>query len=958
MLIKKKHSVLSLLLCLLLFMNTYSDMYYAATPLDNDLMESNSTEHNNTEELIQIIDDSHSTNSHDEKDVDPASYEFYLIFEKRIYEIGESIFLSFVLKCDSTIESITSESQGFSEIQFPSYSQHTIKAVIQNMDDSGCLKYTVYVTLLNDVTLESSVYAIIENDKIYLSSNSFLGARDLYYAELCSEGVYLQEDEPHRFLGEAVSSITEKSYFIEELPEDPKSITSNDTFISGTIQWKDDWGNWHPLQFSKVIVYDKYGLINTELGTVFTDQNGNYTLGFINRAGGCNLFIKIYPIGENSIVKTAANNDYIWISNVTQNVPTGLTTVINVNIDMSDDIGRAFQVSQAVIIAAKYTKAMSGNNLSNVTVRYPIEPTEGSKCYYSSNVIYIIGDRENDAIYSGQKLHSYASWDMIMHEYNHHVQDKLNLTDNPGGWHYVDKNMYKHYMSHHGGAAEGSCYDVSGNITCAHPSASQAKEKAIKIAYAESWASIIGGMGQLYAIGNWNLNSNIRTVGDSNYNAYNGVSFNYNTPYYSGPGEYVSEVVEGAIDGILWDFFDNDTMESHDLLSMNHNQFWAISTQNNAKTLSEFVQSFYQSNGINNISQAGQILSYFKVSTTAPTMTNASSVSQSVPPSFSWMPQGGMDVLPNNRFVLIAYDSAHSELFRTQQLTNSSYTLTTEQWNSVLFNDGLYYYIAIAAEQTDSPVTGQYLSELVVYQKPTPPTISQNISIPSNSRYTEIIAGYQPGQYIDYYVTFSTGGTKLFQTFGPKDTKLFLYDANSILLSSDDDSGYSSNALLSVNAIAGVTYKIRVKYFLPAVGGKIKLSIVSTWPFASYEEIYSLVNYTQGLTWTLSQNNVSLLTYKYSSTMDHTLHVSSDLDTFLYIIDPRSTDMVFPALTVLPDLTKWLACLYNDNINGNTNTNSQIKKTFAADVPYLVIVSAYDPSLSTSTGSYYLSVLD
>ena len=87
-------------------------------------------------------------------------------------------------------------------------------------------------------------------------------------------------------------------------------------------------------------------------------------------------------------------------------------------------------------------------------------------------------------------------------------------------------------------------------------------------------------------------------------------------------------------------------------------------------------------------------------------------------------------------------------------------------------------------------------------------------------------------------------------------------------------------------------------------------------------------------------------------------HVSSDLDTFLYIIDPRSTDMVFPALTVLPDLTKWLACLYNDNINGNTNTNSQIKKTFAADVPYLVIVSAYDPSLSTSTGSYYLSVLD
>jgi hypothetical protein len=83
-----------------------------------------------------------------------------------------------------------------------------------------------------------------------------------------------------------------------------------------------------------------------------------------------------------------------------------------------------------------------------------------------------------------------------MHEYGHHVQRRLGITDSPGGTHWSATNMYDHYMSHRGGAAVGNCLDAAGNITCANPSAANAKDRAIKLAYAEAWACFVSGLPQ------------------------------------------------------------------------------------------------------------------------------------------------------------------------------------------------------------------------------------------------------------------------------------------------------------------------------------------------------------------------------------------------------------------------------------------------------------------------------
>lgn len=150
------------------------------------------------------------------------------------------------------------------------------------------------------------------------------------------------------------------------------------------------------------------------------------------------------------------------------------------------------------------------------------------------------------------------------------------------------------------------------------------------------------------------------------------------------------------------------------------------------------------------------------------------------------------------------------------------------------------------------------------------------------------------------------------------------------------------------NFSANTEYVVRVKFYSSSTSGITKLSIIPTYTYATYKDIYSLTDYTMGLTWSFVQNNVKVMTYKYSVTQDLTMNVTSEVDTYLYIIDPRSTELIKAASTS----TVGDDNLYNDDYGGTRN--SKITKTFDANVPYLVIVSAYNPSSSTSVGEFYV----
>ena len=329
---------------------------------------------------------------------------------------------------------------------------------------------------------------------------------------------------------------------------------------------------------------------------------------------------------------------------------------------------------------------------------------------------------------------------------------------------------------------------------------------------------------------------------------------------------------------------------------------------------------------------------------TAPCINNAPRVSQTVPPNFVWTEQGGSEEYPNNSFALIFYNSLGQEILRTPFTTSFEYTLTPSEWNSVLYSYGTTYTVAVAAMQTDPPITGAYISaQSVVYTKPAPSTLSQTVSVATNNRYTEQIANLQPGQYIEYNITFASEGTKLMQTFGSKDVKMYLYDENDVLLDWDDDSGYGMNALLSYDVVEDAIYTVRIFFYNGNEFGEVKFAIMPAASYSTYEAIHGCSEDVIEHGTALSQNEVKVLRYYVSETATVTFTLDADFDTFLYIINPRSTAPI--------SSSEYQPSTYDDDSGGNLQ--ARITKTLDPGVPYLVVLSAYNPS--TQSGLCYIT---
>ena len=89
------------------------------------------------------------------------------------------------------------------------------------------------------------------------------------------------------------------------------------------------------------------------------------------------------------------------------------------------------------------------------------------------------------------------------------------------------------------------------------------------------------------------------------------------------------------------------------------------------------------------------------------------------------------------------------------------------------------------------------------------------------------------------------------------------------------------------------------------------------------------------------------------------MNVTSEVNTFLYIIDPRSTQAYHEVWYYDDESeTSSYPSLANDdhyNEDGEYVFDSRLKKVFEAGIPYLVIVSAYNPSSAESIGNFYVN---
>ena len=220
------------------------------------------------------------------------------------------------------------------------------------------------------------------------------------------------------------------------------------------------------------------------------------------------------------------------------------------------------------------------------------------------------------------------------------------------------------------------------------------------------------------------------------------------------------------------------------------------------------------------------------------------------------------------------------------------------------------------------------------------------IKFTQNQRYTERVIALQKNCYKDYYVSFSSEGYKVIQTFGLKDTIIEVYsDDGSLLKSQDDtdDEGYSLNAFTQIYLNANTTYKIRVKFYDSNKSGVTKLAMFpaifnkneNVDSISCYEDIYNITFTDYTLYDYGSQYYTHMATFTPTESGSYTITLDSIFDNYLYIIDPRSSSILVRDTD------------YNDDAfldEDEEDLNASITRNLQNSIPYLMIYSPYDPS--------------
>ncbi len=642
------------------------------------------------------------------------SHEYaYMSYEHEYCLNSSTIEIPFRIVSDGTIQHYTYDETNFIVVSSRKIDETQLMFSLQCLNYGDNYELHISIMKSDGEVLNAALYAIYNEYGIFVSKFSQEDAMEKYinyalknailteweadeirYENLYGKETYQEDNVDGEVFSETISGSSVLS-------------TEGDTSAYGKVQWHEGSSvssPVHPLRRVKVELRNSNLIGSQLLGTTYTDNDGQYTVKFNNSTfaenGGCDLFIRVYAGDNNAyVVKNDGSTKYYKDTSHTahQNVATGSDTEINLTLNMSSDTAKAMQISQAIMTAQDFAWVMSGTLPKAVKVVYPADGT-----YYNggSSKIYINGSSDDP---------DYADWDVIMHEYGHHIAYNANIDNSPGGWHNLGVNMSDHYS----GMDTTNCgADCARHRTNSPIGASGAKSAGNRIAWSEAWATVFGAIAQEYY---YSKLTGIPNVADKKYTDVTG-SYSFEYSYESGC-RTVGEANESSIIGVLWDLFDVGA-EEDDNIGLGYQAWWDVTVNSKAKTFSELVQYFYQQYPEKEIA-LGANLTHYNIAPSEVSVNGSTSKELTVtPPTFIWEPQGGSQNFPNNNFTLIIYNSDCSAFLDFEVGASSSFTLTDAQWRSVLFLSGETLHIAVRGYQTDSPTTGGYLSRVCEFTRP------------------------------------------------------------------------------------------------------------------------------------------------------------------------------------------------------------------------------------------------
>lgn len=690
------------------------------------------------------------------------------------------------------------------------------------------------------------------------------------------------------------------------------AVNNSETIFSGQIMWETENGNVLPLRETKVELIDKEVADNTVMDSCFTDEEGAFTFVFDNpdewyqfENGDADILLRIYPISKTVDVHKTWVLPLNYIdTEVIENVTTGdhLQASYCIPYDNTNNIVKSMHVQQGMVVGERFATAMGMQTTEELNVYYPV----------TEDTAFCVGDW-----FSGIGSQYFDGFDVLIHEYGH----------------FVEANMDTYGCS----VAEYLLYNPKHNERTDHFEDKDNKEYAMKLTWSEAWATAFSQIAQEYYASEY--------VGINGFADHKTIG-NQVTDYEVFQKDSAScEAQELAVTAFLWDLYDAyDGKEPDDNIALGAKRWWTRTTQSGTYTLTDFMHIVEQEQ-ITTQSQIGELLGEHQIAPSGVCVPNISAVNATTAPQVNWCVNGSINN-PNNRFQVVIWNEYGDLLWESENLENTAvphnqqcqYTIPTATWRALLqnFHGTVNLKIAIRAYNTTTPISGPYTSKMctVTVTLPTEQTETMEVW----DRYLEERIYLHRSQFFEYHITFSTAGNKVIQTFGELDTTLSLYAPDGRLLATDYDDGYDYNAFIAYEVQANIQYTIRVEADRPYLYGMCKLSIVAanhirtdlSENFTNYESIYCVTNRDDYINNSIIERDfVRLIAFRPSNTGEYNISIKSDCDTYLYIIDPRSTE----ALVLNVD--------YNDD--GGEGMNAQICRTLEEDIPYLIIFCAYNP---------------
>ena len=523
----------------------------------------------------------------------------------------------------------------------------------------------------------------------FYSNNHLVDKYTIYFAKSSNGTFYssaISPDVAKRAAGKKLSYnlINEKDYNTKS--DVPLNISSNDIGASGEIKgylkWQDEQGDTHPLIGAKVTATMSMSLWSED---AYTDVNGYYKISYRNiwHVFGGIPTIHVYA-GDNNVGVYYNGSSYEKSYEFSSGSGGEFSYTFSPNKD--GDMGKAMMVFQGAKNFSDYAASLNGGTpISYCRFEYPYN--EKNYAFYRNGTVHIGFKGDEYEAYP----EPYASWDMIGHEYGHHVQNVFGLADNPGGKHAIGSN------------------NIDQQVKAGY-SLPEAKDRGHRLSWAEGWPTYWSIVAQTHF--NDDLKT-IPTVGDTEYKAFNGVGYDLDNFLF-----VYGDADEQAIQRFLYKLYDSKT-DNYDKFALGEMVLWDIIKKNKPHTFSEFIEDLYNANYSKH--DIGLLLDRYNMIAGTITVTNNQYFDAL--PIFTWSTAMGSSNLRFNQFDLCFLTPEGTLIETVKDIPANSYNITyplsKTVWQKVYDASGDTFGVYFVARQTLSYVSGNYCSEVATFSKPT-----------------------------------------------------------------------------------------------------------------------------------------------------------------------------------------------------------------------------------------------